>query len=88
MKKKRTEYDKIAVSVNGKRTLFQIGDHLKFHDGDTRRCVTKISVDSDGCVSYLLTFLDDNVLASQWMTENDFNVLASLGEEAKTIGFH
>ena len=85
--KKKGSFDKIAVSVNGKRTIFKIGDYVKFFEGDTLRCITRISVDSDGCISYLMTFVHEGSLVSQWFTENDFHIMASLDEEPTEIGF-
>lgn len=84
---KKAKFDKITVSVNGKRTIFKIGDYVKFYEGDTLRCITRISVDSDGCVSYLMTFVHDGSLISQWFTENDFKIMANLDEEPNIIGF-
>lgn len=86
-KKRKMDDERITVSVNGRKVLLKIGDHIKFNDGDVRRCVTQITVDSDGCVSYLLTFLNDNVLTSQWFTENDFRMMSLLQDNPKTIGF-
>ena len=84
---KPTSKDKIAVTVDGKRTLFKIGDHLKFSEKDVMRVVTKISIDSDGCIAYLLTYLHDDVLTSQWMTENDFRMMCILDQAPSVIGF-
>lgn len=64
MSRKKT-FDKIAVSVNGKRTKFKVGDFVKFNENDVMRCITKISIDSDGCVSYLMMFLHNNEMMSQ-----------------------
>jgi hypothetical protein len=84
---KKKKFDKIAVSVNGKRTAFKIGDYVKFFEGDTLRCITRITIDSDGCVSYMMTFVNDGSLVSQWITENDFKIMASLDEAPTEIGF-
>jgi len=82
------KFKKIRISVDGNDTKFQIGDHIRLHDDDVKRCVTKVSVDSDGCVSYLLTFINtDKEITSQWFTENDFRVMESLEEETRVMGF-
>ena len=84
---KNTDFDKISVSVNGKKTKFKIGDHIKFNESDVLRCITAISVDSDGCVTYQLSFLNDKVLTSQYMSENDFLIMESMNQKPKVIGF-
>ena len=82
------KFDKIRVSVNGKPTKFRIGDHIRLNKHDMVRCVTQISVDSDGCVQYLLSFLNDGVVSSQWFNENDFEIFGSVDERVKNIGFN
>jgi len=85
--KKMGKFEKIKISVDGNETKFSIGDHIRLNEDDVKRCVTKISVDSDGCVSYLLTYISpDKEITSQWFTENDFRVMESL-EETKVMGF-
>lgn len=86
MARKKT-FDRISVSVDGKRTMFKVGDFIKFNENDIMRCITKISIDSDGCVSYLMTFLHDNEMISQWFTESDFRIMAGLEEKPTVIGF-
>lgn len=89
MTKKDSEFKKISISVNGRRTKYRIGDHLRFaEDDDNVKCVTKISVDSDGCVSYLLTFFKGDSFTSQWMTENDMLIFDSIKNNGcRKVGF-
>ena len=84
---KKKIYDQIRVSVNGKRTKFKIGDHIKFNENDSERIITQISVDSDGRIQYLVAFLDGKSMSSMWLSENDFRIMESLHKKPKVIGF-
>jgi len=84
---KKKQYDKIRVSVNGKPTKFKIGDYIKFNENDISRIITQISVDSDGCIQYLVSFLDGKAMTSMWMSENDIRIMESLHGKPKIIGF-
>lgn len=84
---KKKIYDQIRVSVNGKRTKFKIGDHIKFNENDSERIITQISVDSDGRIQYLVAFLDGKSMSSMWLSENDFRIMERLHKKPKVIGF-
>lgn len=64
MPQKRKPFKRIRISVNGKPTKFKIGDYIKFNEKDVNRCITQISIDSDGCINYLVSYLDDKNMTS------------------------
>lgn len=84
---KKSKFKKIEVKVDGSPTKFKIGDSIQLGEKDSPKVVTAIKVDSDGCISYLLTCIKDEQFATQWMTENDMNIFESMGTKHYRIGF-
>ena len=86
-KKAKPQRTGICVSVNGRPTRFKIGDHIKFFERDKLRCITRISIDSSGSATYMLTYMGEDGLESQWLGEDEFILMGSLAERSDEIGF-